>query len=110
MTFNEPGSPGTWGPESPNTNNPELDFLKLFPSLRDWFASQAPETIPPWFKRTESGLGGDDESSLQMLIYAQQDTYFRWRYYYADKMMLQRNISTPYFPQNHPLQDDEESI
>lgn len=58
------------------------EFVK---HLRDEFAMRAPKKIPAWF----FGLYAisDDENELTT-----EEVYFKWRFYYADQMMKEREL------------------
>lgn len=60
-------------------NNAINTLSKVKRDLRDEFAMRAPE-VPDWFKRQHSSLFTDE------------DVYFKWRFYYADQMMKQREL------------------
>lgn len=65
--------------------------------LRDVFAANAPEEIPAWFiaKYAKSeNVTIIERDGMRVIELNKRDTdpelYFRWRYYYADQMMKQR--------------------
>lgn len=72
-------------------------------SMRDWFATHAPET-PKWFKHEPSEPypfipeGADEVTSERLRVkraawIARQrlEKFIRWRWFYADMMLAARN-------------------
>lgn len=58
-------------------------------TLRDLFAKDAPDEIPEWYKHTPLSQKTFQSNSAirDYEIKDEQNRYFQWRYYYADKMI-----------------------
>jgi hypothetical protein len=57
-------------------------------TMRDYFAANAPDTIPSFFKHAEPPK--TDAATWNNENRAQR--YFQWRFYYADCMMKVRGV------------------
>ncbi len=64
-------------------------------TIRDEFAMRAPEAIPRWFMELYDGTEFYSEFQIIDHDFAMAMTpkaYFKWRFYYADQMMKEREL------------------